>query len=51
MLKEAIPGISVITGGAVITSEYAREIGSDGYSRDAVGAVKLVDQLVRKGRK
>ncbi|MDR2045016.1 MAG: homocysteine S-methyltransferase family protein [Clostridium sp.] len=35
----------IIIGGAVVTQEYAREIGADGYSKDAAGAVKLVQQL------
>jgi 5-methyltetrahydrofolate--homocysteine methyltransferase len=37
----------VMIGGAVITQEYADEIGADGYSRDAAEAVKLAQRLVR----
>lgn len=36
----------VIIGGAVITQDYADEIGADGYSRDAQEAVKLVKRLL-----
>ena len=36
----------VIIGGAVVTQEYADEIGADGYSADAAGAVKLVKQIL-----
>jgi 5-methyltetrahydrofolate--homocysteine methyltransferase len=36
----------VMIGGAVITQEYADEIGADGYSRDAAEAVKLAQRLV-----
>ena len=36
----------VIIGGAVVTQEYADEIGADGYSSDAAGAVKLVKQIL-----
>lgn len=36
----------VIIGGAVITQDYAQEIGADGYSEDAVGAVALVKRLM-----
>lgn len=32
-------------GGAVITQEYADEIGADGYSKDAADAVKLAKRL------
>lgn len=35
----------VMIGGAVITREYADEIGADGYSRDAADAVKLAQKL------
>ncbi len=35
----------VIIGGAVITQEYADEIGADGYSKDAANAVKLAKRL------
>lgn len=35
----------VMIGGAVITQEYADEIGADGYSKDAADAVKLAKQL------
>lgn len=35
----------VMIGGAVITQEYADEIGADGYSRDAAEAVKVAQQL------
>lgn len=38
----------VIIGGAVITQDYADEIGADGYSEDAVGAVALVKRLMEK---
>ncbi|SET26135.1 homocysteine S-methyltransferase family protein [[Clostridium] polysaccharolyticum] len=36
----------IIIGGAVITQDYADEIGADGYSRDAQEAVKLVKRLL-----
>ena len=39
-------GVKVIIGGAPITQAYCDEIGANGYSEDANGAVKLVDQLL-----
>ena len=36
----------IIIGGAVITQEYADEIGADGYSKDATDAVKLAKSLM-----
>ena len=36
----------IIIGGAVITQEYADEIGADGYSKDAADAVKLTKKIL-----
>jgi 5-methyltetrahydrofolate--homocysteine methyltransferase len=36
----------VMVGGAVVTEEFSREIGADGYGRDAVAAVRLARELV-----
>jgi 5-methyltetrahydrofolate--homocysteine methyltransferase len=38
----------VIIGGAVITDDYAQEIGADGYSEDAQSAVALVTRLMNR---
>ncbi|MCI8528699.1 MAG: dihydropteroate synthase [Lachnospiraceae bacterium] len=38
----------VMIGGAVITQDYADEIGADGYSQDAAEAVKLAKRLVEE---
>lgn len=43
--KEGL-AIKVIVGGAAVTEGFAREIGADGYSKDAVGAVELVKELM-----
>lgn len=40
-------GVKVIIGGAPVTQTYADEIGADGYSEDANGAVKLVDSILK----
>ena len=36
----------VLVGGGVVTQEWADEIGADGYSKDAVGAVDVAKRLV-----
>lgn len=36
----------IIVGGAVVTQEYADEIGADGYSTDAADTVRLVKQIL-----
>lgn len=38
--------IKVIVGGAPLTQAFADEIGADGYSYDAAGAVELVKRLI-----
>ena len=38
--------VKIIIGGAVITNSFAKEIGADGYSKDAAEAVKLVQKLM-----
>jgi 5-methyltetrahydrofolate--homocysteine methyltransferase len=36
----------IMVGGAVVNEDYAREIGADGYARDAYEAVKLAQKLI-----
>ncbi len=38
--------VKVLIGGAPVTSQYAKEIGADGYSENASGAVSLVKNLL-----
>ena len=38
--------VKVLIGGAPVTRQYAKEIGADGYSESASGAVSLVRQIV-----
>lgn len=39
-------GVKVMIGGAPVTQDFADEIGADGYSDNAAGAVTLARQLV-----
>ena len=41
--------VKVLIGGAPITQQYADEIGADGYSENAVGAVALAKKAVAAG--
>jgi 5-methyltetrahydrofolate--homocysteine methyltransferase len=41
--------VKVLIGGAPITQKYADEIGADGYSENAVGAVALAKKAVTAG--
>ncbi len=45
-IKEAGISAKTIIGGAPVTQAFADQIGADGFSADAPGAVKLVKQLV-----
>ena len=38
--------IKVMVGGAPVTRDWAEEIGADGYSEDAVGAVAIAKELL-----
>lgn len=40
--------IKVMVGGAPVTGEWVKEIGADGYSEDAIGAVQVARRLVGK---
>ena len=42
------PQIKVMVGGAPVTGEWVKEIGADGYSEDAMGAVTVARRLVGK---
>ncbi len=40
------PGTKVMVGGAPVTRSWMDEIGADGYSEDAIGAVAVAKELV-----
>jgi methylmalonyl-CoA mutase cobalamin-binding domain/chain len=40
------PPLKVIVGGAPVTGSWAKDIGADGYSEDAMGAVELAKRLM-----
>ncbi len=47
--KEGLrPRIKVMVGGAPITRDWVEKIKADGYSEDAVGAVKIAKELLGK---
>ena len=41
------PKVKVMVGGAPVTKSWAEEIGADGFSEDAMGAVTLAKKLVK----
>jgi 5-methyltetrahydrofolate--homocysteine methyltransferase len=49
-LREAGVSTKVIVGGAVVSQSFAEEIGADGYGKDAMEAVRVVDLLLNGKR-
>ncbi len=49
LLKEKLPHLPVIVGGASVNESFAKKIGSDGTAPDAIGAVRLVSRLTERG--
>lgn len=45
LLHHEAPDCRVMVGGAVLTAEYARKIHADRYGRDAMGAVRIAQEL------
>ncbi len=41
-------GVSIMVGGAPLTESYARELGADGYAKDASQAVKMAKSFMSK---
>ena len=44
----ATKDVKVMVGGAPITKDWVEKIKADGYSEDAIGAVKVAKELVGK---
>jgi methanogenic corrinoid protein MtbC1 len=40
------PKVKIMVGGAPVTRDWVAQIGADGYSEDAIGAVGIAKQLV-----
>ena len=45
LLHEKKPDTKIIVGGAVLTEEYARQIGADAYGKDAMATVRYADSI------
>ena len=43
-LKKTHPQVRIMVGGAVLTPEFAEQIGADGYGRDAMASVRLAQE-------
>lgn len=45
LLREKLPRIKVVVGGAVLTEEYARQVGADFYAKDAMATVRCAGEV------
>ena len=45
LLKQKAPNVKIMVGGAVLTEEYAKKLGADGYSKDGMGAVRFAERI------
>ena len=48
LIKKDLPNCKIMVGGAVLTADYADEIGADFYAPDAMSAVRWLDELTVK---
>ncbi len=44
-LREKAPWVKILVGGAVVSEEYAQKIGADGYGKDAMATVRIIQRL------
>ena len=45
LLRKETPWCKVMVGGAVLTEDYAKKLGADGYAKDAMEAVRYAERL------
>lgn len=48
LLREKTPWVKIIVGGAVVTEDYAKKIGADGYAKDGMAAVRLAENWISR---
>ena len=45
LLRAACPDCKIMVGGAVLTAEYARQIGADKYCKDAAASARYAEEV------
>lgn len=45
LLHAEVPGVKIIVGGAVLTPEYAKQIGADYYAKDAAESARIAEEV------
>ncbi len=46
LLRAELPQVNIMVGGAVLTEELAKDLGADGYTADAMGAVRYAKSVL-----
>lgn len=46
LIHSEAPGVSVFVGGAVLTADYARQIGADYYAKDAAESARIAEEVL-----
>lgn len=46
LLKREMPGVTIMVGGAVLTPDYARQIGADYYAKDAAESARICEEVL-----
>ena len=47
LVKNEVPEIKIMVGGAVLTEDYAQMVGADFYAKDAQGGVKIAAEIYK----
>ena len=47
LLKERLPNVKTVVGGAVLTEEYAERIGASKYAKDAMDTVRYTEEVIK----
>ena len=47
LIRETLPAVKVVVGGAVLTQEYADAIGADKYAHDAMDTVRYAEEIYK----
>ncbi len=47
LLRQKAPDCKVVVGGAVLTKDYAKKIGADKYSKDAMETVRYAQEILK----
>ncbi len=48
LIKENLPKCKIVVGGAVLTKDYAKKIGADKYSKDALETVRYAQKISKE---